>query len=560
MKQMKTLSLCLLIGIAFLAGLGFRTPFADAQTATMRVDPSSVSANVGDTVTISVVIVDVQQMFGYEFRLFWNTSLLESTLWNYTTNKWLDPLVTPSTPPAPWGTNYYVARNDITVLTDGRSRYFLSVTAIPPSSPVSGSFSLATLTFKVIGEGSTLLDLANTVLGDQYANPIPHNVVDGFFTTIRRDVAITKVQPKSPSVTQNSTARIDVEATNFGEVAENFTVATYANDTNTGEIKVVGTQAVVNMAPSTSQNLPFLWNTINVTLGVYRIFANATIVERDFNTTNNQLVDGTIEVTGLSQAARDVAVVGITANATLFAQGETAMITVAVENKGSIDERHLNLTVYYNNTFLEVVLFPDIPSGGEEEYSFNWSTEDKLGDYVFRANVTILTNETDVTNNEMTMTIVVTKVPVADFTFSPAEPVKNTEVTFDASASHDPDGTIVNYTWNFGEIYIVGNSNVSTYIGHGMIVKYAYTHVGTFKVTLTVTDNKGLNYTTSRALTYTSRTEKNVTVVDISAASISPEILYAITAVIVIAVLAAVYVVLLRKPKVKSQDKRSKSV
>jgi hypothetical protein len=560
MKQMKALALCLLIGIAFLAGLGFRTPFAAAQTATMRVDPSSVSANVGDTVTISVVIVDVQQMFGYEFRLFWNTSLLESTLWNYTTKKWIDPQVTPSTPPAQWRTDFYAGRNDITVLTDGMSQYFLSLSAIPPSSPVSGSFSLVTLTFKVIGEGSTLLDLANTVVGDQYANPILHNVVDGFFTTIRRDVAITKVQPKSLSVTQNSTIRIDVEATNFGEVAENFTVATYANDTNIGEIKVVGIQAVVNMAPSTSQNLPFLWNTMNATLGIYQIFANATMVERDVNSTNNQLVDGTIEVTGLSQAARDVAVVGMTANSTLFAQGETAMITVAVENKGSIDERNLNLTVYYNNTFLEVVLFPDIHSGDELEYSFNWSTEDRLGDYVFRANVTIPANETDVTNNEMTMTIVVTKVPVADFTFSPAEPVKNTEVTFDASVSHDPDGSIVNYTWNFGESYIVDNSNVSTYIGHGMIVKYTYTHVGTFKVTLTVTDNRGLNYTVSRALTYTSRTEKNVTVVDISVVSISPEILYAITAVIVIVVLATVYVVLLRKPKVKSQDKRSKSV
>ena len=552
MKQMKTLSLCLLIGIAFLAGLGFRTPFADAQTATMRVDPSSVSANVGDTVTISVVIVDVQQMFGYEFRLFWNTSLLESTLWNYTTNKWIDPLVTPSTPPAPWGTNYYVGRNDITVLPDGRSQYFLSVSAIPPSSPVSGSFSLATLTFKVIGEGSTLLDLANTALGDQYANPIPHNVVDGFFTTIRRDVAITKVQPKSPSVTQNSTVRIDVEATNFGEVAENFTVATYANDTNTGEIKVVGTRAVVNMAPSTSQNLAFMWNTINVTLGVYRIFANATIVERDFNTTNNQLVDGTIEVTGLGQIIRDVAVADITANSTLFAQGETAMITVTLENKGSIDEKNLNFTVYYNDTFLEVVLVPDISSGGVLEYSFNWSTEDRLGDYVFRANVTVLANETDITNNEMAMTIVVTKVPVADFTFSPAEPVKNMEITFDASASSDPDGTIISYVWNFGEVYTIGNSSISTYVGHGAVVTYRYTHVGTFKVTLTVTDDKGISYTVSRPLTYPSMTEKNITILEASSVEIPPMLLYAITGAIVIVVLVAVYMTLLRKPKSKS--------
>jgi hypothetical protein len=294
---------------------------------------------------------------------------------------------------------------------------------------------------------------------------------------------------------------------------------------------------------------------MNVTLSFYQIFANATIVEREFNATNNQLVDGTIEVTGLSEVVHDVAVVGIAANSTLLAQGETAMTTITVGNKGNIDEKNLNLTVYYNDTFLEAVSLSDIFSGDELEYSFNWSTEDRLGDYIFRANVTTLANETDVTNNEMTMIIVVTKVPVADFTFSPAEPVRNTGVTFDASASYDPDGSIVNYTWNFGEGYVVGNSNISTYAGHGMIVKYAYTHVGTFKVTLTVTDNKGLNYTASRALTYTCRTEKNVTVVDISAASISPEILYATTAVIVIVVLAAVYMTLLRKPKPKTKTK-----
>jgi len=554
---MKALALCLLIGIAFLASLGFRMPLADAQTATMRVVPSSASANVGDTVTFSVIIENVEGMFGYQFRLYWNTSILESTQWNYTSKTWIQ---NPSTPPSQWGSNFFVAANTIMDMPSGKSQYYLVVTAMPPAAPVSGTFNVATLNFRVIGEGSTLLDLTDTIVADQFANPIPLNVVDGFFTTIRRDVAITKVQPKSPSVTQNSTVRIDVEASNLGKVAENFTVATYANDTSTGEIRVVGTQAIVNMAPSTSQNLAFMWNTMNITLGVYRIFANATIVERDFNTTNNQLVDGTIEVTGLSQITRDVAVADITANSTLFAQGETALITVTLENKGSIDEKNLNVTVYYNNTFLAVVMVPDISSGGVLEYSFNWSTEDRLGDYVFRANVTVLANETDITNNEMTMTIVVTKVPVADFTFSPAEPIKNTEVTFDASASYDPDGTIVNYTWNFGETYVVGNSNVSTYIGHGMIVKYAYTHVGTFTVTLTVTDNKGLNYTVSRPLTYPSRMEKNVTVVDISAAGISPEILYASTAVIVIAVLAAVYLLLLRKPKVKSAEKQPKIV
>ncbi|NWF86240.1 hypothetical protein HXY32_00250, partial [Candidatus Bathyarchaeota archaeon] len=304
MNHIKALAVCLLIGITFLTSSNFIVPLADAQSTKILVDPSASTANVGETITISVMITNVQEMFGYEFRLFWNTSLLESTLWNYTTKEWINYSVTPSTPPASWGDRYYVGREDITVLDDGRSRYFLSIAAIPPSPPVSGSFSLATFTFKVIDEGSTLLDLANTVVGDQYANSIPHTAVDGFFTTIRRDVAITKVQPKSPSVTQNSTLRIDVEATNFGEIAENFTVTTYVNNTITGEIKVVGAQVVVNLAPSTFREYAFYLNTVNMTFGIYWVFANATVVERDVNATNNQMVDGTIEVT--SHVTRDV--------------------------------------------------------------------------------------------------------------------------------------------------------------------------------------------------------------------------------------------------------------
>ena len=71
--------------------------------------------------------------------------------------------------------------------------------------------------------------------------------------------------------------------------------------------------------------------------------------------------------------------------------------------------------------------------------------------------------------------------PTASFTFSPAYPFAGCNVTFDGSGSSDPDGTIVNYEWGFGD------GNTST----GVTANHSYTSAGTYTVRLTVTDNGG---------------------------------------------------------------------
>jgi len=72
--------------------------------------------------------------------------------------------------------------------------------------------------------------------------------------------------------------------------------------------------------------------------------------------------------------------------------------------------------------------------------------------------------------------------PVAAFTFSPASASVGQTVNYDASSSYDPDGTIKNYLWNFGD---------ST-TGTGVATTHVYATANTYTVTLTVTDNAGL--------------------------------------------------------------------
>ena len=69
--------------------------------------------------------------------------------------------------------------------------------------------------------------------------------------------------------------------------------------------------------------------------------------------------------------------------------------------------------------------------------------------------------------------------PVASFTESAETVYVGEAINFDATGSYDPDGSIVSYSWDFGD------GATAT----GAIVSHAYSASGTYTVTLTVADN-----------------------------------------------------------------------
>ncbi|WP_444995271.1 PKD domain-containing protein [Aliikangiella sp. IMCC44359] len=66
-----------------------------------------------------------------------------------------------------------------------------------------------------------------------------------------------------------------------------------------------------------------------------------------------------------------------------------------------------------------------------------------------------------------------------------------TAVAFDGSSSSDSDGSVVSYSWNFGD-----NSGTAS----GAKVNHTFTKAGTYNVSLTVTDNQGATNTTSHSI------------------------------------------------------------
>jgi PKD repeat protein len=74
----------------------------------------------------------------------------------------------------------------------------------------------------------------------------------------------------------------------------------------------------------------------------------------------------------------------------------------------------------------------------------------------------------------------------------PGDPSINETVIFNASASYDPDGSIVSYTWSFGD----GNFTDTTELS----VIHSYASVGEYTVNLTITDNEGATNRASKTI------------------------------------------------------------
>ena len=72
----------------------------------------------------------------------------------------------------------------------------------------------------------------------------------------------------------------------------------------------------------------------------------------------------------------------------------------------------------------------------------------------------------------------------AFFNVSPAIPIVNQPVSFDGRDSFSPGGTIVKFSWNFGD----GTSNIS---GSSSVVPHIFVTPAPYSVTLNVTDQKG---------------------------------------------------------------------
>jgi PKD repeat protein len=130
-------------------------------------------------------------------------------------------------------------------------------------------------------------------------------------------------------------------------------------------------------------------------------------------------------------------------------------------------------------------------------------------------NVTLTIADSEDLTDDFSDTVRILVAPTADFNHSPIKPIIDQTIIFNASASYDPDRSILSYRWDFDD------GNITTLAG--AVITHAYTTEGTYNVTLTVTDDDGLNGTIWKLITvYTFLYVHDVAI--ISVATSAPEV------------------------------------
>jgi hypothetical protein len=172
-KNMPRLSFILLL----IASMGLVGVSANTGT-TISLNPAVIEVSApGEWFTVDVNIADVPDLQGYEFKLWFNTTLLNAT----------EVIPSPINPPdTMYGPGKMVDSKYIWAplqnFTDG---FVWVVAAFPLGSPFTGGDgTIMTINFTALAIGDCNLHLNETVLGNSSGEAIDHELLDGSVTVV----------------------------------------------------------------------------------------------------------------------------------------------------------------------------------------------------------------------------------------------------------------------------------------------------------------------------------------------------------------------------------------
>lgn len=172
-----------------------------------------------------------------------------------------------------------------------------------------------------------------------------------------------------------------------------------------------------------------------------------------------------------------------------FQLGEDLDITLSFKNAGSGNVSGTCIFKVISDNDVKKELrhaFNDLKRDASLTISDKWSTVEAekgktysvIGYIIYESQSTEIKRELVSTNSP----------PSANFTISPEKVFAQKDITFDASSSFDPDGSIESFKWDFGDGAIAESE----------VVIHRFLQEGDYDVTLTVVNNVGLTSTITK--------------------------------------------------------------
>ena len=349
----------------------------------ISVEPHLTTAvPVGENFTVDVNIVNVTDLYSWEFNMNWTAPLLNVT-------SVIEGEFLKSEPPNI--TQFHQeAYNDEGYIYMNSSR--------TGGSGVDGSGTLTSITFLVEGEGNSTLHLYNINLLNSTGGTIDIGTSDGQFNNVKfRNIAVEKVMPYPTVVTGGSGDPIYVNVTVVNKGSFNETgidVALYSDEDE------IYRETDISLDKGASRTFTFTWNTTDVSVGKYTISANATILEDESDTTDNTHVYGLVIISG-----NNIAVTRVDVPVSSAFLGHNVTVRVDVENQGT-ETVAFNITAYYHGVDTDsqgeigMEHIERLSYGESSELEFQWDTTGLgAGYFNINANATILEDESNTTDN-----------------------------------------------------------------------------------------------------------------------------------------------------------------
>jgi len=448
-----------------------------ATPTKVLVDPKTSVAEPGESFVININISEVTDLMTYTVRIDFNSAILYS---NSTMLK-EGPFLNDS------GPTTWTPSSDV--------GYVEGACELPSGIGASGSGTLFNATFQVLAKGKSNLALTVTSLMNKDWSDISYETEDGVFYT-RSPKAVFTYRPEKENVLFNASESVDYN----GYIVSyewNFDDGTTATETD----------PMITHAYATG-------GTYNVTL---TIIDNETLTDstwREVSLATIYLDPSSKDVERGETFTIDINIAAVTNLSTWEFKLAWNPDIIRLNNPDLVQEGPFLKNVGPTSGLYKAFI-PQFPASPREMIVGCMLLEPGVGatGSGTLANVTFwVKNDAkghtvlDLFDTELLDPFVYpiahasaggfikTRYPKASFMIDYVDrlrrnPIVNETLTFNATASYDPNGYIVNYEWNLGD------GNIIT--GNYPVVTHTYTRNDTYIVSLTVTDSESLTDTVS---------------------------------------------------------------